>query len=344
MLVWLSICLCRYLTFLHLLVFNGRMRRVWAGFLALWAACAAAQPSSYPTQPIRWFLPGPPGSPPDLVARVIGERLAASLGKPVVIENRPGAGGTIALAAVSKAAADGHTIGLMGINHAVAPALIRSMPYDTDKDLAPVTQLVFTANILVVRADSPHKSAADLVAFAKANPSRLTYASAGNATPSHLAAELFRMRTAIDARHVPFKGPPAAVAAVLGEQVDLAFVGAATAGALVKTGKLRALATSAPVRMATFPELPTLTEIGFPGVEIRDWMGVVVPAGTAASVIDRLGVEIARALAATSVQQRLASVGMEPAPRLGPQAFRELIRSELSRWQGVVRAADVRAD
>jgi tripartite-type tricarboxylate transporter receptor subunit TctC len=312
-----------------------------------WATLAHAQApdaQQYPSQPIRWLLPGPPGSPPDLAARIVSERLAAVLGQPIIVENRPGAGGTIALSAVAKAPPDGHTLGTLGINHVVAPGLLQQMPYDTVKDLAPVTQLVFSANILVVRTSSPLKTVAEIVGFAKANPARIAYSSAGNATPSHLAAELFRLHAGIDVNHVPYKGPPAAIAAVLGEQVDMAFVGAATVAPYIKSGRLRALATPAPRRLAAFPDLPTMTELGFAGFEIRDWMGIVAPATTPKHVITRLATEIASIIRSPEIKQRFASVGMEGADKLGPEDFGALIRSELPRWAKVVREAGIRAD
>lgn len=315
-----------------------------AGLLLFACMLSAQAQGSYPTQAIRWLLPGPPGSPPDLAARIVSEPLGAALGQAIVIENRPGAGGTIALTAVARAAPDGHTLGAMGINHAVAPALLPQVPYDSLKDLAPVTQLVSTANVLVVSSVSKYKSVSDVVSFAKANPGRVQYSSAGNATPSHLAAELFRIHAGIDARHIPFKGPPAAVGALLGEHVDIAFVGVATAVSHVKSGKLRALGTPSPVRLAALPDVPTMAELGYAGFEVRDWIGVVAPAGTPNPIVGRLAAEIGRILSSADVRQRLAVLGMEPAQALGAENFATLIRAELPRWAKVVRDADIRAD
>lgn len=306
-----------------------------------------AQPASaqrYPTKAIRWFLPGPPGSPPDLAARIVSDRLAAALGQPIVVENRPGASGTIAMSAVAKSPPDGYTLGMMANLHVVAPGILPQMPYDTLKDLAPVTELVFAANILVVRASSPLKSVGELVAFAKANPGRLTYSSAGNSTPSHLAGELFRFHTGITVRHVPYKGAPAAIAALLGEQVDMAFSGTATVTPYIKSGRLRALATPAPTRLAAFPDLPTMAELGYADLEIRDWFGVVAPAGTPKEIVGLLANRIANIVSTPEIRERFALIGMDPPDKFGPEEFDALIRSELPRWTRIVRQAGMRAD
>ena len=292
---------------------NLKIRSTFAAVLlagAFAASQTAAQSTpAYPTKPIRLITHAPPGSAPDVVARIIGERLAPALGQPIVVDNRPGASGTIALAAVAKAAPDGYTLGTVSPPHAVAPSLVPQLPYDTARDLAPVRQTTQASMILVVRGGSPLRSLPELVAAAKAQPGRLAYASGGNGTPLHLAAEVFRLRAGVELHHVPYKGAAAAVAALLGEQVDLLITTAVTVGAPIRSGKLRALATTGPSRMVAFPEVPTLAELGFTGFDVRDWQGFVVPSKTPKFVIERLAAEVAKVLAQPEIKERLAGIG-----------------------------------
>ena len=306
-------------------------------------AAVAADAIPYPSRPLRLIV-GAAASPPDTVARILAEPLSAALGKPVIVDNRPSANGTIGTDAVAKAAADGHTIGFVGLPQMVAPSIMPELPYDLLRDLAPVTQLYWSANVVVVRPGSPLQTMADLVAAAKVKPGGLTYASAGNGTPSHLATELFKHRTGIDVQHIPFKGIPAGLVAIIGEQVDFAFAGAATAVPLVRSGKLRALATTGARRLPAFPELPTLGEAGFAGYQFHEWLGLVAPAGTPPEVIARLAREFPRALSSPDVQARLANLGVYPADELGPEKLDALFRSELPRWREIVRKAGIRSD
>lgn len=313
-----------------------------AAVLAAGAVQTSAAPA-YPAKPIRLLVPGAPGSPPDVLARIIGEPLAA-LGQPVTVEDRPGGIGTLALGVVAKALPDGHTLGIIGLTQMVAPSLLREIPYDTERDLAPVTQLAWTANVLVVRPSSPLATVTQLVAHAKAKPRELTGASAGNGTPSHLALALFVHYAGIEVRHVPFKGIPAGLTAVMGEQVDLAFSGVATALPLVRSGRLRALATAGARRLPALPDLPTIAELGFAGYQLNEWYGVVAPRGTPPEVIARLAAAMTRALAAPEVQASLARLALYPPENPGPEALGALIRSGLPRWQQIVRDAGIRAE
>lgn len=308
---------------------------------------AAAQPNGaagYPSKPVRLVASSPPGSPPDVLARVAAEPLAAALGRPVIVDNRPGGSGTIGTNVVAKAAPDGHTLGVISLSQMVAPGLVAQMPYDTARDLAPVTQLAWTANILIVRASSPLKSVADYVALAKTKPGQLSYASAGNGTPSHLTSELFRRHAGIEVHHIPYKGIASGITAVLGEQVDIAFAGVATAAPLVKSGKLRALGTAAPRRLPAFPDLRTISELGFPSFEVYEWQGVVATAGTPPGVIAKLAKEFARVISLPEFNQRLEPLGLNPAEKPGTEAFAALLRAELPRWTKLVREAGIRAD
>jgi tripartite-type tricarboxylate transporter receptor subunit TctC len=309
--------------------------------LLLAAASAAAQPD-YPTKPVRMITGAPPGTPADVIVRIIAEPLGAVLGQPLVIENRPGAINTIGLGAVAKANPDGHTLGTMTMPSTLAPHLLSRIPFDTARDLAPVRQLAWVSNVLVVRPAAPFTSVRELVAVAKARPQMLTFASGGNGTPAHVSGELFRLTAAIEMRHVPFKGAVAGVAAVMGEQVDMMFAIAPAVIPHLKAGKLRALATPAPARLPALPELPTLSELGYP-VDVRDWVGIVAPADTPKRVIARLESAIATVLGQKQVQGRLAAAGFEPAES-SADAFGALIRAELQKWGRVVQQAGIKPD
>lgn len=303
-----------------------------------------ATPPTWPSKPIRIIAATSPGSPPDVVARIVGERLVAVLGQPVVVENRPGAIGTIGLAAVAKATADGYTFGIISLPNLLAPTLLRTVPFDMVADLAPVIQTNWESHLLVVLASSPWKSVKDVVAQAKSQPDRITFASGGNATPAHLSGEFFKRQAGINIRHVPFKGAPAGVTAVVGGEVDLMFAATPAAGPHIQSGRLRALATPAPRRIPTFADVPTMVELGYTGVEIRSWQGIVAPRTTPKFIIDRMASEIAKNAALPDITARFATLGMETAAEGGSEAFGVLIRSESARWSKIAREAGLRAD
>lgn len=312
---------------------------------SMWPAAAhTAAPPGYPNKPIRVIAPAPPGSPPDIVARIVGERLVAAVGQPVVVENRPGAIGTIGMHAVAKATPDGYTFGIMSMGFVLAPSLLPHVPYNTVTDLAPVIQVNWASHILVVRAASSWKSVGDLVTYAKSQPGRLTFASGGNATPAHISGEFLKLRAGVDIRHVPFKGAIQGVAAVIGEQVDIMFAATPAVAPHIQSGRLRALATPAPRRVSAFPDLPTMVELGFAGFEIREWQGLVAPAATPKGIIANIANEVRKITESPDIRERLAAIGMEPASQGGPEAFGTLIRSELARWSKVVRDAGMRPD
>src|SRR5918993_3864689 len=309
------------------------------------SSCASGRPAAdYPVKPIRLITSSSPGSPPDIGARAFGERLATSLGQPIVVDNRPGAMGTIAIHAVARAPADGYTLGVLAFGQALAPALLPQLPYDVTRDLSPVAQLAWGSHILVVRASSPWKSVNDLIAHAKARPGEITFASGGNATPAHIAGELLKQRTGIDIRHIPYKGALAGIAGLFGAEADLMFAATSASGPHIRSGRLRALATPAPQRASGFPDVPTMVELGFRGVELREWFGVVAPTKVPREVIARVAEEIARIGSLSDVKAQLAVHGLEPVGKTGPDSFGDLIRSELGRWSVVARAAGLRAD
>jgi tripartite-type tricarboxylate transporter receptor subunit TctC len=306
-------------------------------------AAHAKDAAPYPTKPIKLISPSTAGSSGDLVARVVSDRLAAALGQPVLVENRPGATGIIGLGAVAQSAPDGYTLGVMSMPHVVVPSLVSKMPYDTEKDLAPVALVNWSYNVLTVRAGSRLNSLAEVIAAAKAKPGAVKYSSGGNGTPSHLAGELLGREASVDLTHVPYKGGTAAVLAAVSGEVDFVVGPIGPLSPQVKSGKLRALATSSPHRIAAYPELPTFVELGYPGVQMRDWQGFVAPARTPASVIARLHAEIAKIAALPEVKQRIESLGLEPAA-MGPKEFAAHIQSEFRKWGKLIRDVGIKPD
>ena len=300
--------------------------------------------SIYPVRPVHIVAPVPPGSPPDVVARVLAERLAPALGQPVVVENRPGASGTIGLNLVAKAAPDGYTLGILSMPVTIVPGLFGTMPFDIAKDLAPVRQVVWAGTILVVPGESPYRSLDEVIALAKKTPGQLTFASGGAGTPSHIAGELLRQSIRSEIRHVPYKGAPEGVAAVMGGHVTMMFAAAGAVAPHLSAGRLRALAVPTPGRLAAFPDVPTMGEKGFPEFDVRDWLGVVAPAGTAAATVGRLSGEIDRITAMPEVKARFRQLGMDAVENSTPGDFNKLISSETSRWAQFVKRAGIKAD
>lgn len=297
----------------------------------------------YPTRPIKLIVPTTAGSNPDQLARLLGARLTAATGQPVIIDNRPGAGGTIGLNAVATTAPDGYTLGMQTLPFVITPSMISKVPYDTERDLATVTLVNWNYNVLVVPATSPIRSVADLVAHARAKPETLKYSSAGIGTPSHLALALLSNQVSIKLTHVPYKGGPASLAAVLASEVDFAVGGVQTLRPLIAAGKLRALATSAPHRLAVAPDLPTFSELGYTDVSLVDWHGIVAPAGTPKAIIDTLHGHISRVLAQPDMAPQLQSMGMEIAG-LAPAEFALYQHREIQKWSKLVRAAGITVD
>jgi tripartite-type tricarboxylate transporter receptor subunit TctC len=243
------------------------------------------------------------------------------------------------LIVVARGKPEGHLIGLMGLQSAVAPALIKSMPYDTERDLAPVSQLTTVNNVLVVRSDSPWRTLDDLLSAGRI--AALTYASGGNATPAHLAAELFAQASRVALRHIPFNGATAGITALLGGHVQLMFATVPAAAGQVQAGKLRALATSSRDRIALLPAVPTLAELGWPGAVMHDWHGLVAPPGTSLERIRQLSDAAAKVLAQDSVRLRLAAQGLDPVGPSGPEEFRRWIDREMQLWSAIVQRAGI---
>jgi tripartite-type tricarboxylate transporter receptor subunit TctC len=326
---------------------RGARRRA-IGAIGAAAACAAApgavRAQAFPSKPIRMVCPLPPGSPSDVLARALAERVSADWGQPVVVDNRPGATGAVGLDAVAKAAPDGHTVGVMFMTHAVLPSLFGRLPYDTERDVVPVSNLVWLYNALVVPAASPVRSLQDLVRAARSRPGALNYASGGNGSPAHLVAEFFKQRADLRIVHIPYRGPAEAVQALMGGQVDLMFATTSAAVPQVRAGRLRPLAVTSPKRLAALPDVPTMAEAGVAGWDVREWQGIAAPAGTPPELVERWNAGLARAMADPGVRERLAALGMEVAEPNSPQAFAGLVKAELGRWSGMVRTLGLKVD
>jgi tripartite-type tricarboxylate transporter receptor subunit TctC len=317
------------------------MKTLFTGLLlAGFAATAFAQ--AFPSKPIRLIVPFSPGSGTDIAARSVGEALAQGLGQPVIIENKPGAGGTIAAAMVAKGEADGHTVLVPSSGHAVNPSIYPSLPYDTLKDLTGVTPLVAMPNVLVVNPARGWKNVADLVAAAKAKPGALNYASAGVGSATHFNAEKFKLQAGLDAVHVPFKGTPEALSDVIGGRSDWFFAPMSAALPLIRDGKLQALAVSTAKRSSLLPEVPTTVEAGVPGSDYSFWVAFVVPSATPAAAVQRLQQETAKALAQPALIEKLAKIGAEPFV-MSSADFNAFILSEVEVGARIAKAANLKA-
>jgi tripartite-type tricarboxylate transporter receptor subunit TctC len=305
------------------------------------AASALAQP--YPTKPMKIVVPFPAGGIADLYARLIGARVTEGWGQPVVIENRTGAGGNIGADAVAKSAPDGYTL-VMGSfgTHAVNVSLFSSMPYDPVKDFAPIILVLEAEGLLVVHPSVPAQSVLDLIAYARAHPGQLTYASAGMGTASHLAGELFKTMAKVEMTHVPYKGNVPAITDLLAGQTSLLFGTMPTVLPHAKAGKLRALATIGSVRSAAAPELPTVAET-LPGFEVNNWVGLLAPAGTPNDIVRKWNTEVNKIMTGADIKQRLPTEGARYAPNT-PEQFGAFIKSEIAKWAPVVKASGARVD
>ena len=304
-------------------------------------SASAGAGAGYPTKPIRFIVPFTAGSGTDLIARTVGDVMAKSLGQPILIENKPGAGGTIAASQVARGEADGYAVLVHSSGHALNPAIYNTIGYDTLKDLTGITPLAALPNVLVVNPARGWKSVADLVAAAKARPGQLNYASAGVGSATHLNAEKFRLQAGIDALHVPYKGTPEAMTNVIGGSNDWFFAPLASALPLTKDGKLQALAVSTPARSPALPQVPTTVEAGVPDSDYTSWVGMIVASATPAPVLKRLHDEALKALANPAVKERMARLGADPLP-MSPEAFNAFIKTEVESAARIAKAANLR--
>lgn len=307
------------------------------------AFCASLYAQSYPTRPIRLVVPYPPGGATDIIARGVGEKVGHALGQQVVIDNRGGGAQIIGTDLVAKAAPNGYTILLASVTHSINPGLQPKLPYDSIKDFSPITLMASGANVLVVHPSVQARSTKELIALAKARPGQLNYASSGNGSGGHLAAELFKNMTGVEIIHVPYKGGGPAYVDLVAGQVNLMFTSPVPTLPHVKAGKLRALATTGARRSSAMPDLPTIAEAGLPGYEASLWYGILAPAGTPAPILALLQKRIVAALALPEMKERFGPLGVDIVGSTA-QAFLKHIETETAKWSKVIKAAGIKPD
>jgi tripartite-type tricarboxylate transporter receptor subunit TctC len=327
------------------------MKSLMKRFVAALAAAAAigvvapaVAQGTYPTKPVRLVVPFPAGGTTDILARAVAQKLSETWGQPVIVDNRPGAGGNIGSELVAKSPPDGYTL-LMGTvgTHAINPSLYAKMPYDHVKDFTPVILVAGVPNVLVVTLSLPVNSVQELIAYGKANPNKLNFASSGNGTSIHLSGELFRTMTGVQMTHVPYKGSAPALTDLIGGQVQLMFDNLPSSLQFIKAGKLRALAVTSAERSSALPDLPTLSESGLAGFEASSWFGVLAPAGTPRDIVTKLNGAIAAWLASPDAKEKLAAQGAIAAGG-PPDAFVKHIADESAKWAKVVKASGAHVD
>jgi tripartite-type tricarboxylate transporter receptor subunit TctC len=317
-----------------------------AGALLFAALTSGAQAQApYPNHPARIVVPFPAGGTTDILARETAQKLTQTLGQPFVVENRPGAGGNIGADLVAKSPPDGYTM-LMGTvgTHAINPSLYEKMPYDHVKDFVPVVLVAGVPNVLVVNPSLPVKTVQELIAYAKANPGKLNFASSGSGTSIHLSGELFKTMAGVSMQHVPYKGSAPALADLAGGQVQLMFDNLPSSLALIKAGKLRAIAVTSLTRSTALPDVPTISESGLPGFEASSWFGLLAPAGTPKDVVTKVNGEVAKWLATPEAKENLAGQGAIVATGLAPEDFVRHIASETAKWQKVVKESGAKVE
>jgi tripartite-type tricarboxylate transporter receptor subunit TctC len=322
---------------------NSLHSAVLALVLAIWAPLSPAQPA-YPAKPIHMVIPLAAGSAVDNAMRIVTERMSTNLGQGIVIENQPGAAGLIGAERVAKAAPDGYTIG--GFNDSIMtmlPNLYAKLSWDILKDFEPVSLVATVEWGLVASSESPYRSAADLIAAAKADPRRINYGSGGNGSPQHVAMELFASTAGISLTHVPYKGATQAAVGVAAAEVPVAFQGLATVSGLAKSGKLRIIGVTTAQRLPQFPDVPTVSESGLPGFEFNSWATVVAPAGTPRDIVARLNAELVKALAAPDVREKLLAQGLTPRGSTAEE-LRQATRDQLARYGTLMKQAGIKID
>jgi tripartite-type tricarboxylate transporter receptor subunit TctC len=322
---------------------------VFVAAFALVAPEAPAQTASpgsaqtYPSRPIRLIVPFPPGGSTDILARALAQKLSEGLAQPVVIDNRPGAGGSIGSEAVAKAAPDGYTLLMAQLGPlAVSPAIYKNLPYDPVKSFAPVSRMAIVPSVLVVNPQVPVASASELIAYARAHPGKLTYGSAGSGSTSHLTTEYFKLATGTDILHVPYKGVGPMLTDLISGQLSMGINGAPAVMSHVISGRLRALAVTGLTRVPSLPQIPTLAESGVEGFDASGWYGIVAPAGTPREIVMKLNAEIRRIMQTPELRTRLDNEGATPAAG-SPEEFGAFIVSEIARWGAVLKQAGIQA-
>ena len=321
----------------------SRFIRFVAFALALIGPAVHAQ-TTYPAKPVRFVVPFPAGGTTDILARAVAQKLSETWGQQVIVDNRPGAAGNIGSELVARSAPDGYTL-LMGTvgTHAINQSLYEKLPYDPVKDFTPVVLVAGVPNVLVVNPSVPAQSVAELIAYAKANPGKLNFASSGSGTSIHLSGELFKVLTGVQITHVPYKGSAPALTDLMGGQVQLMFDNLPSSLAFVKAGKLRALAVTSTTRAAALPDVPTMVEAGVSGFEASSWFGMLAPTGTPRDIVLRINAEVAKWLATPEAREKLAGQGAIVAGG-APEDFARHIASESAKWARVVKASGAKVE
>ena len=312
-------------------------------FVSLGAVQAQAQAPAYPVKPVKVIVALAAGSGADIVARIATAKLAESLGQQFVIENRGGAGGNIGVEAAARAAPDGYTLLTIAAGQTINPALYPKLSYNLEKDFEPIGMIAYAPLILVVHPSLPVKSVRELIEFAKARPGKLYYASSGNGSSPHLAAEMFKAQAGVNIVHVPYKGSPQAVTDLIAGEVSMVLLAPSSVMSYVQSGRLRALAVCGRQRSATAPGLPTMAEAGLPGYEAGTWTALLAPAGTSSDIVNRLNRELVNIVRLPDVRDRLAAQGFDVLSTT-PAEFAAYLRSEIAKWSKVVKATGVRVD
>jgi tripartite-type tricarboxylate transporter receptor subunit TctC len=309
------------------------------------AACAVAagtaHADTYPSRPVRIIVPFAAGGVADLLPRLVGQKLSEKWGQPVVVENKAGASGNIGMAEVARAAPDGYTIGLAPTGNLTVNQFLFKLPFDTEKDLAPITVLATSPNVLVVHPSVPARNFRELIAYARSNPGTLNFASPGEGSGAHLAGELLNLEAGIRATHVPYKGLAPAVNDLLGGQVQMMFAGISTVLQHVKSGKLVAIAIAAPKRSPQLPDVPTVAESGLAGFDVTSWYGLVTRAGTPPEIVEKIHRDAVEALSSEDVRSKLSGLGLEPLGN-SPAEFERMIAAESRKWGDIVRRAGIK--
>ena len=316
------------------------MKTLLRSLVVVFALVPFSAHAQYPSKPIRWIVPFPPGGSTDLLARVVGAKLTEEWGQQVVVENRGGAGGTLGAAEAAKAAPDGYTLLMGAIHHTIAQSAYPKLSYDFGKDFAPISVVAIVPNVVVVNAQMPVTTARELITHAKANPGKLSYASAGMGTAHHLIGELFSQLAGVNILHVPYKGSGPAVTDLIGGQVQMMFDTVPPSLPHIKSGKLRPLAVTTAKRSAALPDVPTLSEAALPGFEVTTWFGALAPAKTPPEIVTRLNGAIVKILAMPDVQKRLLEAGAEPVGSTAEEMAAR-IRREIEGYGKIVRQANI---
>jgi tripartite-type tricarboxylate transporter receptor subunit TctC len=327
---------------------GGLSRTVVFGGLVAVMLCAQATSvaqtaSAFPNQPIRMVVPYPPGGPTDITARVVAAEMSKTIGQNIVIDNRPGASGMIGSEMVTKATPDGYTLLANASIHVINPSVYPDMRFDAIKDFVPITQLAQVPLVLVVPANSPIKSVKDLVEYAKANPGKVNFGSAGSASAQHLAGESFKIAAGIQMQHIPYKGSAPALTDLAGGQLQLMFDSMPSATPMINSGKLRAIAVTTTTRAKARPDLPTIAESGFPGFDISTWYAYWAPKGTPADVVEKLAASAAQALKNPEVIAKYEAMGAEPVGST-PAQFAAYVESEAKKWSDIVKKSGAKLD